>query len=67
MGEQVIERIVMEQLIMRFIRFYQFHHNNELPTKIVIPEVAEVNGVKVEVASQPKASKKKEVTNAITS
>lgn len=56
-----------QALIARLIRSYRFHNNNEMPKKIVLPAVDEVDGIPIERASRIIEVPTEEVKDAVTS
>jgi len=57
-------------LMVRLIISHKFNHDNEIPTKIVLPAVGEVEGVTIEIAPalvEATKTKKQEVKDAIIS
>lgn len=75
MGEIALSPIIMQNLLHKLVRYYQFAHGNESPTKIIVPRLTKVDGIIVEYAKQPEPkpsddidiNKAKEVLDAVTS
>jgi len=44
-GVIYVGELEFTSLLVRLIRQHKFHHNNEYPTKIVLPSIAEIEGV----------------------
>ena len=42
-----LEPRVCEDLIRTVIKYHKFRNNNEIPTKIVMPHITEVDGIPV--------------------
>ena len=78
-GVIYIGRVKLSRLLVQLIKQYKFLHNNEYPTRIVLPAIKDIGGVIIEQENEPelepatlekpkpKKRKKKVVKYAVTS
>lgn len=65
-GIAKFDQKVFESLLMKMVYSYKYFNNNEAPIEVVVPFVAEVDGVKVRYI-QPRVKRKRKMSHASAS